>query len=84
VEWTIVDDAYRLHMVATRQEGGRLHAPTTAGMDRRIGETMNARVDVQCIDLRDGSTVFAGTGRNAGMEAEGDLAWLSARSGRHA
>jgi tocopherol cyclase len=78
VEWTIVDDTYRLQMVATRPQGTRLQAPTTGGMDRRIGETMNARVDVRCTELSSGRVVFAGTGRHAGLETEGELARLLA------
>ena len=76
VEWTIADDTYRLHLVATRPEGAGLRAPTPAGMDRRIAETLNAYVDVRCTEIGTGRVIFAGTGRHAGLEVEGDLARL--------
>ncbi|MGD8398233.1 MAG: tocopherol cyclase family protein [Anaerolineae bacterium] len=73
VEWRVVDDHYRLHMTATRPQGGLLQAPTTVGMDRRIAETMDARVDVRLEELGGGAEVFSGTGRYACLEAVGDL-----------
>jgi hypothetical protein len=42
-------------------------------MDRRIAETMDARVDVRLEARGGGTEVFAGTGRYACLEAVGDL-----------
>lgn len=78
VEWVLRDRDHRLEMRAVRAEGGLLQAPSTADMDRRIAETMNARVDAALYAFQDGRPrrLFEGTGRHAGLEAVGDLARL--------
>jgi tocopherol cyclase len=80
---------YRLEMVATRAEGGLLHAPTTVDMGRRIAETLTATVEVRLTEVTEipaggprrgrpgGRTLFQGTGRHAGMEAVGNLERLA-------
>jgi len=75
VVWAIQDGRHRLEVVATRAQGGLLHAPTTSDMSRRIAETLNATVDVKLSRLERGgsTTLFEGTGRHAGLEAVGDL-----------
>ncbi len=80
VEWVVRDRRFRLEMEATRAQGGLLRAPTTAGMSRRIAETLDATVGVQLSALEGGQArpVFAATGRHAGLEADGALARLQA------
>jgi tocopherol cyclase len=75
VAWVIRDRKYRLTMKAQRADGGLLHAPTPTSMDRRILETLNASIEVRLDHLDRGGklTVFAGTGKVAGLEAVGDL-----------
>lgn len=63
-----------LELEALRAQGGLLQAPTPTGMDRRIAETLDAAVQVRL--LRGGQVVYQGDGRNAGLEAVGDLGRL--------
>ena len=62
-------------MIASRAEGGLLIAPTPSGMDRRIAETLDARVSVRLSqrNSRGNQVIFEDEGRNAGLEAVGDL-----------
>lgn len=89
VIWAVRNKHHRLEMVATRAEGGLLHAPTTVDMGRRIAETLTATVDVRLTEVAKipargprkgypgGRTLFQSTGRCAGMEAVGDLERLA-------
>jgi hypothetical protein len=67
-------------MQAVRARGGLINAPTTGDMGRRIAETLDATVDVRLLATGDGQerVVFEGSGRHAGLEAAGDLAYLRA------
>jgi hypothetical protein len=78
VSWTIRDRRHRLEMRAIRAEGGLLQAPTAIDMDRRIAETLGARVETTLYALEGGRPrpIFRDTGRHAGLEAVGDLARL--------
>lgn len=75
VVWVLRAGGYRLEMAAERAEGGILRAPTVFEMDRRIAETLNARVEVRLLALAGGRSrlVFHGTGTTAGLEAVGDM-----------
>lgn len=75
VELVVRNADHRLHVRASRAEGGILQAPTTAAMDRRIIETLDAHLAVRFED-RSGRVIFGGSGRHAGLEAVGDLATL--------
>ena len=82
VSWAIRNKRHRLEMVATRAEGGLLHAPTTVDMDRRIAETLTATVEVRLTEVGrkgypSGRTLFQGAGRHGGMEAVGNLERLA-------
>jgi hypothetical protein len=72
------DKRHRLEVYATRAEGGLLKAPTVTGMERRIAETLNAKVEVRLIALeqRHPQVLFEGAGQHAGLEAVGDLTRL--------
>jgi tocopherol cyclase len=78
ITWIVRDKHHLLEMKATRREGGLLRAPTLEGMGRRIGETLNATVEVRLFGLRapGAGLLFGGTGRHAGLEAAGDLGRL--------
>jgi len=77
VEWRVADRWRRLALRAHRAEGGLLHAPVRTQMDRRVDETLRARVEVELTDRR-GRTLFHGTGHSAGLEVQGDLPTLLA------
>jgi hypothetical protein len=69
--------AHRLEITAHRQAAGGdlLHAPVRSGMEPRVPESLTATVDVRLVrlDLHGEQVVFAGTGRNAGLEVGGEL-----------
>ncbi|MDF1596023.1 MAG: tocopherol cyclase family protein [Acidimicrobiia bacterium] len=77
VEWTVADRIKRLTIRADRASGGLLYGPTRTDMSDRVGETMLSRVTVNLTNEA-GSVIFAGTGRNAGLELHGDLERLLA------
>ena len=75
VRWEVRNRSHTLEMIASRAQGGLLIAPTPSGMDRRIAETLDARVSV-CLSERSSrgsQVIFQDEGRNAGLEAAGDL-----------
>jgi tocopherol cyclase len=72
VEWRIVDRRRQLDIRAHRASAGLLLGPTRERMESRVGETMQATIEVRLADRRSG-VVLEGTGRNAGLEVHGDL-----------
>ena len=77
VEWTITDRHRQLEVHARRAAAGLLLGPTREQMESRVGETMQAELEVRLRDRRT-RTVLEGTGRNAGLEVHGDLEGLLA------
>ena len=75
VRLVVANRSHRLRVTAERTGGGLLQAPTHSAMDRRIIETLNARMHVVFEDLS-GAVIFEGSGKHAGLETEGDLAKL--------
>jgi hypothetical protein len=75
VRWEVANRSHTLEIIAYRAQGGSLKAPTAGGMDRRIAETLDARVAVRLSQrsARGNPILFEGEGRNAGLEAAGDL-----------
>ena len=74
VRWVVANRQHTLEMVATRAQGALLVAPTPSGMDRRIAETLDARVAVRLTEAGpNGRRILEDEGRNAGLEAAGDL-----------
>ncbi len=75
VVWVLRRGSLRLELAAERAGGGILMAPTTLEMDRRIAETLNARVEVRLLDVRGGRSrlLLHDTGLTAGLEAVGDM-----------
>jgi len=64
--------SHRLRIRAIREKGGLLQAPTSVEMDRRIIETLNARIEIQLEDKL-GQVIYKGIGSHAGLETVGDL-----------
>jgi hypothetical protein len=77
VTWTVTNRRHRLAIRALRTAGGLLVGPTRERMGDRVGETMTSNIEVELTTIS-GERVFAGTGRNAGLEVQGDLARLLA------
>lgn len=75
VVWIVRDRHHRLVMQAARAEGSLLMAPIRTEMHKRVDETLKASIEVHFTTL-DGTTIFRGTGRNAGLEVHGDLETL--------
>ncbi len=70
--WVLSDRNYRLEIAARRARGGLLLGPTRLEMGKRVDETMLSTVELRLSTLS-GEEVFSGVGRNAGLEAHGDL-----------
>lgn len=68
---------HRLDVRARKSDGATLMAPYEEQMIERVAETMTSEVEVSLTEVgaggRDGPTVFEGHGRNACLEAIGDL-----------
>ena len=75
IRLVVENPSNRLDITAIRGEGGLLQAPTLTTMDRRIVESLDARLRVR-LETRSGEPIFAGEGRHAGLETVGDLAKL--------
>jgi tocopherol cyclase len=77
VTWTVSNRRHRLAIRALRTDGGLLLGPSRERMGDRVGETMTSSIELEMTTIA-GERVFAGTGRNAGLEVQGDLARLLA------
>lgn len=66
------NSSHLLTINAKREEGGLLQAPTEIAMDRRILETLNAKIKVQ-FEALSGGVLFEGVGQHGGLETVGDL-----------
>ncbi len=73
VDWVVEDRNYRMAIHAQRAEGGLLLGPERTDMHMRVGETMQAIVELQLVEKQWKRIVFEGTGRNAGLEVVGDI-----------
>jgi hypothetical protein len=72
VDWVLRNRQYRLHMKASRVQGGLLRGPTRMDMGQRVLETLNATVDVR-LETVEGELVFEGVGAHTGLEVIGNL-----------
>jgi hypothetical protein len=72
VRWVIVDKEHRLELIARRAASGLILGPTRVEMGMRVNETLLASIEAR-LETRKGQVIFAGTGRNAGLEVQGDL-----------
>jgi hypothetical protein len=68
-----VNKTHRLEIEAARSEGGLLHAPYRIDMLQRVTESLTATIAVKLIELQSERVVFAGTGRHAGLEINGEI-----------
>ncbi|MGD2143820.1 MAG: tocopherol cyclase family protein [Anaerolineae bacterium] len=77
----ISDQSHRLEVAARRAPGGVLRGPTGGDMGGRVPESLRATVTLRLSALGDGTAplVFAGTGRNAGLEVVGERSQLVER-----
>jgi tocopherol cyclase len=78
IEWVLKRRKLFLHLQIERKAGGILKAPTIAGMEGRVAETMDSTVQLQLTDRSGGrdAILFQGKGVFAAMEAAGDLGRL--------
>jgi hypothetical protein len=72
VRWVIVDQAHRLALLARKAQSAAILGPTRVEMGIRVNETLQATVEAR-LETRQGKLIFAGVGRNAGLEVQGDL-----------
>jgi hypothetical protein len=75
----IRDRSRVLRVHAERSHEGILLAPVEGAMERRIAESIDARVRVRLEDA-DGRTLFEGAGANAGLEIVGDPSSIGVRA----
>jgi hypothetical protein len=75
----VQDRHLRLSLHVDRSHEGVLLAPVDGAMDRRIGESIDARLHVRLED-RGGTILFEGSGEAAGLEAVGDLTLIGVES----
>jgi hypothetical protein len=68
-----------LHLHAERSHEGVLRAPVDGVMERRIAESIDARVRMRLEDHR-GRILFEGSGGSAGLEIVGDLSLIGVRA----
>lgn len=69
---------HRLEIVAQRSESGILHGPTGLRMVPFVFESLSATMQVRFWALEKGTArlIFSGSGRNAGLEVNGDISRL--------
>ncbi len=77
VNLVVHNRTHRLKICASRVDGGLFQAPSSLEMDRRIIETLNAKIDVT-LERLDGEILYQGSGYHAGLETVGDLDRLKA------
>jgi tocopherol cyclase len=75
VQIVVRNRTHRLHITATRAEGGLLQAPTLVEMDRRILETMDATLKID-FETLSRESIYMGVGKYAGLETVGDMTHL--------
>jgi hypothetical protein len=72
VRWVIVDKEHKLELLARRATSAAILGPTRVEMGIRVNETLQGVVEAR-LETRKGEVIFEGTGRNAGLEVQGDL-----------
>ena len=72
IRWSLIGPDGVIEIRAERATGGLLHAPLRAEMQKRVEETMLARIEVKHFD-KNGQLVFSSIGDCAAMEVFGDL-----------
>jgi len=79
VHFTVQDRNYRLKIIAVRQEGAALQAPTTRQMDRRIIESLSAEINIRFSTYENGKwkEIYSDRGQHAGLEVVDDLSMIN-------
>lgn len=72
VEFSVKDTKYTLFASTERNNGGILYGPYENTMLKRVNETLNSTIYVRLM-LNSGKVIFEGTGRNAGLDINGNL-----------
>ncbi len=65
---------HRLEVNSRKRDGALLHAPYGKQMIERVAETMTSDIELRFTSLASGALLYEGHGRNACLEAQGDLA----------
>jgi hypothetical protein len=68
----ILNKEYTLELVARKATSGAILGPTRVEMGMRVNETLQSTIEAR-LQTRKGDVIFAGIGRNAGLEVQGDL-----------
>ncbi|MBN1486483.1 MAG: hypothetical protein JW981_02500 [Anaerolineae bacterium] len=76
IHWVLEDELYRLEIAAERAETVDLLGPSLMDMGIRVPETLNAHIAVSLSKLGSSTVLYAGMGRNAGLEVAGDIGKL--------
>lgn len=72
VKITITDKEYTYHIKTYRNKSGILKAPVKGSMDRRISESIDAKLELMVVDKKS-KIVFSDSTTIAGLEMVGDL-----------
>ncbi|HUX49821.1 MAG TPA: tocopherol cyclase family protein [Spirochaetia bacterium] len=75
------DRTHTLHVRGYRAASGILVAPVEGRMERRIHESIDARIDVSLESVRTGELLYSGIGKVAGMEVAGNVGELISGAG---
>lgn len=75
---TLEDKLLRLEIDATREKGADLAAPQLGQMTSKVNESLRSVLGVALTDKTTGKTLFAGNGRNAGLEFVGNITTMLA------
>jgi hypothetical protein len=75
VRFLIRERKFSIAVSATRSASGLLMAPQQGQMERRISESIDAKITLKLLD-REGKVLFEGTGHEAGLEIVGDRSEL--------
>ncbi len=71
VQFTLREHKFSIAVAATRSASGVLKAPQKGQMERRISESIDAKISLTLKDAK-GKVLFQGTGTEAGLEIVGD------------
>jgi tocopherol cyclase len=78
---SLQDRRFVLDVTGTGGTGAVLASPKLGEMRGRVAESLAASIEIRLAHRRTGEVIFAGTGRNAGLEINGDIRGLSAGLG---
>jgi hypothetical protein len=75
VDWVLYTRDQELKIQASRTDSTPLKAPSREGMQRRVDETMTAKIEVElnAIEGTRKTRLFKGESGNSGLEVVGDL-----------